>query len=68
MCWKSWNKPGIEYFEALYEWSDKWQRNFNVDKCKEMHFGARNVKAEYKIDELKLAETTEEQDLVPNLE
>jgi len=35
----------------------------NVDKCKVMHFGAKNEKAENKMDELQLAEITEEKDL-----
>lgn len=27
--------------EALNDWSEKWQMNFNIDKCKVMHFGAK---------------------------
>ena len=46
--------------EALNVWSEEWQMNFNVDKCKEMHFGKHNVKAENKMNERKLAEITEE--------
>ena len=37
--------------------------SFNVDKCKVMHFGKNNAKAEYKMSEWKLAEMTEEKDL-----
>ena len=49
--------------EALNGWSDRWQMSFNVDKCKVMHFGKNNAKAEYKMNEQKLAEITEEKDL-----
>jgi hypothetical protein len=49
--------------EALNVWSDKWQMSFNVEKCKVMHFGKNNAKAEYKIKERKLAEITEVKDL-----
>ena len=37
--------------------------SFNVGKCKVMHFGKNNVKAEYKMNERKLAEITGEKDL-----
>ena len=37
--------------------------SFNVDKCKVMHFGKNNAKAEYQMNERKLAEITEEKDL-----
>ena len=37
--------------EALNVWSDKWQMSFNVEKCKVMHFGKNNAKAEYKMNE-----------------
>ena len=45
---------------ALNVWSEKWQMSFNVDKCKVMHFGKNNAKAEYQMNERKLAEITEE--------
>ncbi len=37
--------------EALNVWSDKWQMSFNVEKCKVMHFGKNNSKAECKMSE-----------------
>ena len=49
--------------EALNVWSEKWQLSFSVDECKVMHFGKNNAKAEYKRNERKLAEITEEKDL-----
>jgi len=52
-----------EDLTALCDWFDKWQMNFHVDKCKVKHFGALNGKAEYKMDELKLAEIREEKDV-----
>ena len=49
--------------EALNVWSEKWQMSLNVDKCKVMHFGKNNAKAEYKMNERRLAEITEEKAL-----
>ena len=60
-------KEGVDILrkdlEALNDWSDKWQMSFNVEKCKVMHFGKNNAKAEYKMNERRLAEITEEKDL-----
>ena len=28
--------------DGLLKWSEKWQIKFNFEKCKIMHFGARN--------------------------
>ena len=36
---------------------------FNIAKCKVMHLGRNNVKAEYEIDGTKLDEVDEERDL-----
>lgn len=47
----------------LFEWSEKWQMKFNLDKCKVMHIGSRNSKAEYLIGGKKLDTITEEKDL-----
>uniref|UniRef100_A0A8C5PGW6 Reverse transcriptase domain-containing protein n=1 Tax=Leptobrachium leishanense TaxID=445787 RepID=A0A8C5PGW6_9ANUR len=33
----------------LKKWSELWQLSFNVDKCKIMHLGRKNPKAEYRI-------------------
>ena len=53
--------------DKLVDWSQTWQMKFNVQKCKVMHIGNRNSKADYKLansqGERALAETTEEKDL-----
>src|SRR5579872_5984304 len=44
--------------ELLCEWSQKWGLDFNVDKCKVIHFGRNNPNATYTINnrELKVVE------------
>ena len=31
----------------LFDWSEEWQMEFNVDKCKVMHIGRTNKNFEY---------------------
>ena len=45
------------------EWADKWQMKFNIDKCQVMQFGAKNLEAEYKTDNIKLEVIFEGKDL-----
>ena len=33
--------------DIMVEWADKWQMEFNVDKCKVMHIGKKNAKFPY---------------------
>jgi hypothetical protein len=47
----------------LFEWSEKWQMKFNVEKCVVMHVGAKNVKAQYDIGGKSLTKVEEEKDL-----
>ena len=47
----------------LCNWSREWLMLFNIAKCKVMHLGRNNVKAEYEIDGTKLDEVDEERDL-----
>jgi hypothetical protein len=47
----------------LFEWSEKWQMKFNVEKCVVMHVGAKNVKAQYVIGGKSLTKVEEEKDL-----
>jgi hypothetical protein len=49
--------------ETLSEWSEKWQMPFNIEKCKVMHFGNKNVEAKYCMNNFKLDVITEEKDL-----
>jgi ribonuclease P/MRP protein subunit RPP40 len=47
----------------LVTWSKEWLMLFNVDKCKVMHVGCNNPKAEYKMEEGVLRRICEELDL-----
>jgi hypothetical protein len=47
----------------LYVWSEKWQMNFNIAKCKVMHIGVNNTEADYDIARHKLEKVNEEKDL-----
>lgn len=47
----------------LEEWSELWQLKFNVDKCKIMHLGRKNPRAEYRIFDTVLTSVSEERDL-----
>ena len=52
-----------EDLNKLSEWSSNWQMSFNVDKCKVMHFGHRNSKAVYCINDTQLHDVQVERDL-----
>ncbi|KAI8500844.1 hypothetical protein Bbelb_216620 [Branchiostoma belcheri] len=45
------------------KWSKLWQLQFNVGKCKVLHLGRSNGKAEYTLGGQKIMETEEEKDL-----
>ena len=47
----------------LGKWSQDWLMLFNVDKCKVMHIGLNNNKANYEMNGKYLEEVTEERDL-----
>jgi hypothetical protein len=47
----------------LFKWSQDWQMLFNLEKCKVMHFGKRNVKTVYSLGGTELKEVTQEKDL-----
>jgi len=47
----------------LTDWSHDWQMSFNVDKCKVMHVGRRNIHSKYYMNDAELSDTTEEKDL-----
>jgi hypothetical protein len=47
----------------LCKWSQDWLMLFNVDKCKVMHIGLGNGKANYEMNDKYLEEVTEERDL-----
>ena len=47
--------------DELLIWSKKWQLPFNESKCKVMHYGKTNLKADYNIGGV--VEVSEEKDL-----
>ena len=48
---------------GLFQWSEDWQMMFNLAKCKVMHFGRKNMKAEYSMGGERLDVVDEEKDL-----
>ena len=48
---------------SLCKWSEDWLMLFNVEKCKVMHIGLHNTKAEYSINGEVLKSVDEETDL-----
>lgn len=49
--------------DTLATWSGAWQLPFNIEKCKVMHLGTRNLEQEYKMNGMVLQETSSEKDL-----
>ena len=46
----------------LVEWADRWQMNFNINKCKVLHLGNRNQKAQYNMNRIQLNAVDKEKD------
>ena len=49
--------------ELATEWAGKWQMEFNVKKCKNMHIGPKNRQADYVMGDHTLGMVEEEKDL-----
>jgi len=49
--------------DVAAKWSEKWKMPFNVNKCKVMHIGKNNPRAEYQMDGHRLATTEMERDV-----
>ena len=47
----------------LSEWGQMWQMNYNADKCKVLHIGYRNAKANYTLNGTQLKSVDSEVDL-----
>uniref|UniRef100_A0A8C1XW94 Reverse transcriptase domain-containing protein n=1 Tax=Cyprinus carpio TaxID=7962 RepID=A0A8C1XW94_CYPCA len=60
---KVWISQMTNDLGKLKKWSELWQLSFNVDKCKIMHLGRKNPRAEYRIFDTVLTSTSEERDL-----
>ena len=52
-----------EDLNNLALWAEKWQMQFNADKCKIIHFGRRNPEFEYSINGHTLETVEEEKDV-----
>ena len=49
--------------DKLGQWADEWQMEFNLDKCKVMHFGRLNQGRTYSVNGRVLGRVTEQRDL-----
>ena len=49
--------------QSLFQWSERWQMNFNLEKCKVMHLGYNNKNVNYSLGGKNLEKVTEEKDL-----
>jgi len=52
-----------ETIDRLCDWADRWGMAFNVDKCKIMHFGARNARSVYTMRGIPLESSDCERDI-----
>jgi len=49
--------------KVLEDWAEKWQMQFNVDKCSVVHLGRNNPGSEYKLGDKALRVSDNERDL-----
>ena len=52
-----------EDLKSLENWSDKWQMQFNIEKCSVMHIGKSNPCSEYKLYDKVIKSSEQERDL-----
>ena len=52
-----------ECLDDLVEWAEVWGMKFNVDKCKVMHVGRNNPRAQYTMNNIPLTTTEAERDI-----
>ena len=61
------NPDGImeqqEDINKLVEWANKWQVNFNIDKCSVTHIGHNNMQSNYNMSNQQLPTTDQQRDL-----
>jgi len=57
------NQQSREDLDLLVQWSEEWQMNFNVKKCKVMHIGKNNMEYKYTTSGMELESTKAERDL-----
>ena len=49
--------------DHLIRWAEKWQMQFNVDKCKVLHIGSNNDRTNYSLNGSELCKANHEKDL-----
>src|SRR6201990_3753772 len=47
----------------IVNWSKTWQMKFNINNCRVLHFGSRNIEYNYVIDDSDIKVVDEEKDL-----
>ena len=47
----------------MFDWSQEWSMSFNIPKCKVMHLGYNNPRADYVMNGLKLEKVNSEKDI-----
>jgi len=45
------------------KWADKWQKEFNPEKCEVIHFGRSNLTKKYSMNDWTLGSSVEQRDL-----
>ena len=67
LCHRARNPDDItelqEDIEGPVEFVNKWQMNFNVDKCSLMHIGHNNMQGNYDMSNQQLPRTDQQRDL-----
>jgi ribonucleases P/MRP protein subunit RPP40 len=49
--------------DKIYNWSETWQMNFNIDKCTVVHLGSSNKQFDYNLGNNLIKSSTAEKDL-----
>ena len=67
LCHRARNPDDItelqEDINKLEEWANRWQMNFNVDKCSVIHIGHNNMQSNYNMSNQQLPTTDQQRDL-----
>jgi ribonuclease P/MRP protein subunit RPP40 len=49
--------------DKVSEWAERWQMQFNIGKCKVLHFGSSNRESSYMLQSVRVTASNEEKDL-----
>ena len=47
----------------MYEWADRWQMEFNINKCSRLHVGRHNAESRYTLNDVGISKSNAEKDL-----